>query len=105
MTNRPHDAVAMTVVRFLGSAVLLFGFGVIFLVYRAIGLETIDPSTVALVAGVSTLAGAAMGALGSILASTGKGAPAPVEVVNGPVPTEPQPPAVVTTVAPESEFA
>lgn len=79
-----HDKVAFTVVCFLGSAALLFGAGVVFLVYKTIGYETIDPSTVALVSGVSTLAGAAMGALGSILASTGKNSPQPVVVENPP---------------------
>jgi hypothetical protein len=76
MNDRGHDLVALTVVCFLGTAALLFGGGVIFLVHASIGYEKIDPSTVALVSGVSTLAGAAMGALGSILASTGKGVPA-----------------------------
>lgn len=94
--NQAHDKVAFTVVCFLGTAALLFGSGVIFLVFKTIGYETIDPSTVALVSGVSTLAGAAMGALGSILASTGKGAPQPVVVeqpANNPIPTTDSPPA------------
>lgn len=83
MTSQPHDKVAFTVVCFLGTAALLFGGGVIFLVFKTLAYESIDPSTVALVSGVSTLAGAAMGALGSILASTGKAAPQPVVGVPG----------------------
>lgn len=79
-----HDKVAMRVVTFLGVAGILGLLGVIFLVFSATQYETIDPSTVALVAGVSTIVGALFGSLGSILASTGKGAPAPVEVVNTP---------------------
>lgn len=81
-----HDRVAITVIRFLGSSALLFGCGVIFLVYQATQSDNqIDPSTVALVAGVSTLAGSALGALGSILASTSpKGTPTPVTVENKP---------------------
>ena len=79
-----HDKVALRVITFLGVAVILFGCGVIFLVYTSIGYDKIDPSTVALVSGVSTLAGAAMGALGSILASTGGRAPQPVTVENPP---------------------
>lgn len=99
--NRGHDLVALTVVCFLGTAALLFGGGVIFLVHASIGYEKIDPSTVALVSGVSTLAGAAMGALGSILASTGKGAPAqPAGTEADPVSvTLPDQPVQVTPVA------
>lgn len=67
------DRVALTVVRFLGAVAVIGVLGVIFLVHTTIGYETIDPSTVALVAGVSTLAGGALGALGAVLATTGKG--------------------------------
>lgn len=90
----PHDKVALTVVRFLGAATLVFGSGVIFLVWSATQYDGIDPSTVALVAGVSTLAGSAMGALGSILASTGKNTPQPVTVENTPADPVPTTPAV-----------
>jgi hypothetical protein len=80
---KPHvDRVALTVVYFLGSAALLGLAAVAVLVYHATGFDKIDPSTVALVSGVSTLAGSALGALGAILASTGKGAPQPVTVEN-----------------------
>lgn len=90
MTNHPHDVVALSVVRYLGRGALLALAGVVFLVYRSIeSASQIDPSTVALVSGVSTLAGAAFGALGAILASTGRGAPQEVNVVNPP--TEPIP--------------
>lgn len=96
-----HDKVAMRVVTFLGAAGIIGLCGVIFLVWHATGYDKIDPSTVALVAGVSTIVGALFGSLGSILASTGKGNPAqeptPVEVVNtkaDPVPTEPTTPLV-----------
>lgn len=93
MNQQPHDIVALSVVRYLGRGALLALVGVVFLVYRSIeSANQIDPSTVALVSGVSTLAGAAFGALGAILASTGKGTPQPVEVTNAPenpVPTEP----------------
>jgi len=94
MTQQPvHDVVALSVVRYLGRGAILALLGVVFLVYRSIeSANQIDPSTVALVSGVSTLAGAAFGALGAILASTGKGAPAPVQVVNeptDPIPVEP----------------
>ena len=88
----PVDRVALTVVRFLGAVALIGVIGVVFLVYVTIGYETIDPSTVALVAGVSTLAGSALGALGAVLATTGKGTQ-PVTVENGadqPVPVDPE---------------
>src|SRR5690348_12449029 len=74
--NERSDRVELAVVFFLGTAALLFGGGVIFLVHASIGYEKIDPSTVALVSGVSTLAGAAMGSLGTLLASAGGKAPA-----------------------------
>lgn len=90
-----HDVVALTVVRYLGRGAILALIGVVFLVYRSIeSANEIDPSTVALVSGVSTLAGAAFGALGAILASTGKGTPTPVTVENAsdqPVPVDPAP--------------
>ena len=95
--QHPHDKVALTVVRGLIAAARVFGCGVIFLVWTATRYEgEVDPGVVALISGVSTLAGAAMGALGSILASTGKGTPQPVTVENSPaapVPTAdvPQP--------------
>lgn len=96
MTDAPavaavHDRVALTVIRFLGSAAITGLLGVVFLVYQATqSSNQIDPSTVALVAGVSTLAGSALGALGSILASTRGSAPQPVTVeqpANNPIPT------------------
>lgn len=82
--SAPVDRVAMRVVTFLGSAGIIGLLGVIGLVYSATSFETIDPSTVALVAGVSTIVGALFGSLGSILASTGKGSPQPVTVENAP---------------------
>lgn len=98
-TSHPHDKVALTVVRFLGAAAILFGLGAVFLVWSATQYEGIDPSTVALVGGISGLAGVALGSLASVLASTGKGAPPQqVEVVNtptDPVPTTPAAPAAV----------
>jgi hypothetical protein len=88
-----HDRIALTVVRFLGwSAILALG-GVIFLVHQATGYDKIDPSTVALVSGVSTLAGAALGGLGAMLANTSRGTQ-PVTVENPPdqpVPVDPAP--------------
>lgn len=95
MTNHPHDIVALSVVRYLGRGAILALVGVVFLVYESIrSANQIDPSTVALVSGVSTLAGAAFGALGAILASTGKGTTQPVEVTNtadSPVPVDAAP--------------
>ena len=88
-----HDKVALAVVRFLGWALLIGMVGVIYLVHDATGYDKIDPSTVALVSGVSTLVGAALGALGAMLASTGRSSSAtPVTVENTadqPVPVEP----------------
>lgn len=96
MTQQPHDIVALSVVRYLGRGAILALLGVVFLVYRSIeSANQIDPSTVALVSGVSTLAGAAFGALGAILASTGKGTAQPVTVENppsDPIPVDPTPP-------------
>lgn len=93
LPSRRHvgDPVAMRVVTFLGLSGLTALVGVIVLVHHATGYEKIDPSTVTLVAGVSTLAGLIYGSLGSILASTGKGAPQPVTVeqpAGQPVPTK-----------------
>ena len=79
--DHPHDKVALTVVRYLGSGMLLALVGIVYLVHQSVSSSNaIDPSTVALVSGVSTLAGAALGSLGAILASTGKGTPQPVVV-------------------------
>ena len=99
-----HDKVALTVVRFLGAAALLFGVGLCFLVWSATQYEGIDPSTVALVGQVGALAGGAMGALGAILASTGKGSapagtpsdPVSVETAEKPLEVTPAVPAVVS---------
>lgn len=82
--SQPHDVVALRVVNFLGLTAVVALLGVVVLVYHATGYDKIDPSTVPLVAGVSTLAGIALGALGSILSSTGKGTPTPVTVENSP---------------------
>lgn len=98
MTSHPHDKVALTVVRFLGIASIVGLVVVGGLCYVALQYEG-DGSTIAVVAIVGNLASAALASLGSILASTGKNAPAPeptpVEVVNtpaDPVPTSPTSP-------------
>jgi hypothetical protein len=94
MTAPSHDRVAMAVVRFLGWAALLGLGGVIYLVHDATGYEKIDPSTVALVAGVSTLVGTAIGGLVALLANAGRPGPTPVTVENppdAPVPVDPSP--------------
>src|SRR5688572_382602 len=94
--QHPHDKVALTVVRFLGAAAITFGVGAIFLVWAATQYEGIDPSTIALVSGVTGMAGVALGSLASVLASTGKGAPQPVTVEN-----PPSDPAAVSVVPPQ----
>lgn len=86
MNDQPtvHDKVALRVITFLGVALVLAVAGVIALVHESIrSANEIDPSTVALVAGVSTLAGTALGVLGSILVRTPQ-APQQVEVTNPP---------------------
>lgn len=88
--NPVHDKVALRVITFLGVSLVLAVAGVIALVHESIrSASEIDPSTVALVAGVSTLAGTALGVLGSILVRTPQGTQ-PVTVENAasnPVPT------------------
>jgi hypothetical protein len=71
MSDDPH--VGRTVVRFLGWTALLAAAGSIFLVYTSIGYDGIDPATVALVNVPGNLASAAIGALGAILATAGRG--------------------------------
>ena len=91
--NHPHDKVALTVVRFLGIASIVGLVVVGGLCYVALQYEG-DGSTIAVVAIVGNLASAALASLGSILASTGKNTPQPVEVTNSPadpVPTTPAP--------------
>lgn len=103
--SRPHDVVALRVVNYLGATALVTVIGVVWLVYSATQYDQVAPETVPLVAGVSTLAGIALGSLGSILASTGKGAPQPVLVENppsDPVPTKPTPPAAAPEPSPFS---
>lgn len=108
MSAHPHDKVALTVVRFLGVAAVVGLVTVGLLCYVALGYEG-DSSTVAVLAIVGNLASAALASLGSILASTGKGTPQPVEVTNtaaDPVPTTQGPAAAPSAViATESEFA
>lgn len=96
------DRVALRVVTFLGSATILGLLGVIALVYTSIGYDELDASTVPLVSGVSTLVGIALGALASMLSTTGKSGPQPVTVENKP--TEPLPVVEAETPAP-SAFA
>lgn len=83
MSSAPHDKVALTVVRFLGIASIIGLLVVGGLCYVALQYEG-DGSTIAVVAIVGNLASAALASLGSILASTGKSAAQPVEVVNPP---------------------
>lgn len=83
MSDDPH--VGRTVVRFLGWTALLAAAGSIFLVYTSIGYDGIDPATVALVNVPGNLASAALGALGAILATAGRGSGTqPVTVENKP---------------------
>lgn len=94
MSGHPHDKVAMRVVTFLGGAALLGVAGCIWLVNAAMQYAEVDPGTFPLINSVSNFASAALGALGAILASTGKGVPQPVTVENkpsDPVPTTPSP--------------
>ena len=84
-----HGKIEITVVRFLGWIALILCCGVLYLVHDATGYDKIDPSTIALVSGVSTLAGSVIGALGAMLATANRGT-TPVEVTNSsdnPVPT------------------
>lgn len=83
-----HDRVALTVVRFLGAASLVGLLAASLLCYTALRYEGNDNGGV-VIAIVGNLASAALAALGSILASTGKGAPTPVTVENQP--TDPIP--------------
>lgn len=88
------DPVAMTVVRFLGIASIIGLLVVGGLCFTALQYEG-NSSTIAVIAIVGNLASAALASLGSILASTGKGTPQPVEVTNtpaDPVPTAPNAP-------------
>lgn len=86
------NTVERSVVRFLGWGMLIALGGVLWLVHDSIrSANQVDSSTVALVSGVSTLAGTAFGALGAILAHTNTPTQ-DVNVVNppsDPVPTEP----------------
>lgn len=85
-TPQVHDKVALRVILFLGCGMLLGLAGVIVLVHESIQSQSeIDPSTVALVSGVSTLVGMGFGALGSILGRPANaGPPQPVVVENPP---------------------
>lgn len=83
---RSHDVVALTVVRFLGAASVLGITASAVLAYVALRYEG-NSNAAVVIAIVGNLASAAVASLGSILASTGKGAapaPQPVEVVNTP---------------------
>lgn len=85
-----HDKVALRVILFLGTGMLLGLAGVILLVHESIqSSNEIDPSTVALVSGVSTLVGMGFGALGAIL-----GRPS---TTSEPVPVTTQPGDVLAT--------
>lgn len=91
--NETHDKVALRVILFLGCGMLLGLAGVIVLVHESIrSANQVDPSTVALVSGVSTLVGMGFGALGSILGRpSAPTAPAgtPADPVNVTLPDEP----------------
>lgn len=93
MSDEPavHDKVALRVILFLGCGMLLGLAGVILLVHESIrSANEVDPSTVALVSGVSTLVGMGFGALGAILgrpSATPAGTPA--DPVNVQTATEP----------------
>lgn len=92
--NQGHDAVAHTVVRFLGFASIIGLLVVGFLCYVALQYDQ-DGSTVAVIAIVGNLASAALASLGSILASTNRAgtadAPAgtPADPVNVALPDQP----------------
>lgn len=74
-----------SVIRFLGFTVLLSLAVTAYLVNKVVGLaaETVDPTLVALIGLAATPGSAALGALGAILATTGKGE-TPIEVVAPP---------------------
>jgi hypothetical protein len=87
MNDKPevHDKVALRVILFLGLGMLLGLAGVILLVHESIqSANQVDPSTVALVSGVSTLVGMGFGALGAILGRP-SAAPAPAGTPADPV--------------------
>lgn len=67
MTDRD---VVRRVVTLLGAAALIFGVGLIALVYAVIKSGTVDGSAVGLVTSVGTLAGTSIGALGALLVNT-----------------------------------
>lgn len=105
MNDVLHDKVALRVIAFLGVATLLGLAGVILLVHESINsANEIDPSTVALVSGVSTLVGMGFGALGAIL---GRPSPAPTTPAGTPsdpvAVTLPDEPVQVTPVAPHPD--
>jgi hypothetical protein len=97
MNDKPevHDKVALRVILFLGLGMLLGLAGVILLVHESIqSANEVDPSTVALVSGVSTLVGMGFGALGAILGRPATATPAapagtPTDPVNVTLPDEP----------------
>lgn len=97
MARHKGDPVAMRVVTFLGVLAMIGALGCIFLVHGAMQYDKVDPGTFPLINSISNFAAAALGALGAILASTGKGVtvenPPSDPVPTAPVP-DPAPPAV-----------
>ena len=95
MNEQVHDRVALWVIFFLGCGMLIGLGGVILLVHESINsANEIDPSTVALVSGVSTLVGMGFGALGAILGRPATATPVvpagtPSDPVNVTLPDEP----------------
>lgn len=66
-----------TVIRFLGAAAMALVVGEVLLVADALHSgHDVSPAAVALIGGVSTLAGTVIGSLGSLLVSTRPGAAA-----------------------------
>jgi hypothetical protein len=93
VTASTHDPVAMRVVTFLGFASVIGILSAGALAYTALRYEG-NSNAAVVIAVVGNLASAAVASLGSILASTGKAAPQPVNVVNPP--TDPIPTADIT---------
>lgn len=93
--------VVLRVVSFLGVIGCLLAVGVIGLTLVALKEGKLDSAAVALVAGVSSLAGVTLGALGSMLATAhSQPAGTPADPVNVALPDQP---VVVTPTAPEPD--
>jgi hypothetical protein len=93
-----ESSVIRQVIRYLGIIALVLAAGSIYVLVRILdasaGRDTVDPAVVGLFASLTTLTGAAVGGLASMLVSTrsGQAEPSPVVVTNAPddaVPVDP----------------